>query len=169
MQTLKTPGGGELFTVPAVWRQRSRTTVFVADGDGPPHIHCAAGACISSGPTPRRGQARCPGRGAALCIDPSAGGIGAASPTPRARSQRLSDAARALEQLPDRGERSRGRARSDANRHESSGTSELSRFARCPPVCAVSRRCGSGRRGGPARRWLRADLSATRVGAGADG
>ena len=34
---------------------------------GPPHIHCAAGACISSGPTPRRGRARS-WPGAALCI-----------------------------------------------------------------------------------------------------
>jgi PQQ-like domain len=34
VQALRTPGGGELFTAPAVWRHGSRTTVFVADGAG---------------------------------------------------------------------------------------------------------------------------------------
>jgi outer membrane protein assembly factor BamB len=33
VQRLPTPGGGELFTAPAVWRA-GRTTVFVADGNG---------------------------------------------------------------------------------------------------------------------------------------
>ncbi|MGA8745516.1 MAG: PQQ-binding-like beta-propeller repeat protein [Solirubrobacterales bacterium] len=34
LQTLRTPGGGELFTAPAVWREGSHTTVFLADEDG---------------------------------------------------------------------------------------------------------------------------------------
>jgi hypothetical protein len=34
VQTLSTPGGGPLFTQPAVWHQGKRTTVFVADFEG---------------------------------------------------------------------------------------------------------------------------------------
>jgi hypothetical protein len=34
LQHLSIPGGGELFTAPAVWRRDGRTTVFVADGRG---------------------------------------------------------------------------------------------------------------------------------------
>jgi hypothetical protein len=33
-QRLSIPGGGQLFTAPAVWRRAGRTTVFVADEDG---------------------------------------------------------------------------------------------------------------------------------------
>jgi hypothetical protein len=31
LQRLEIPGGGQLFTAPAVWRRNARTTVFVAD------------------------------------------------------------------------------------------------------------------------------------------
>jgi hypothetical protein len=34
VQRLATPGGGELFTAPAVWRRGGHTTVFVANGNG---------------------------------------------------------------------------------------------------------------------------------------
>ncbi len=34
VQQLQTPGGGELFTAPAVWHHGGRTTVFVADFEG---------------------------------------------------------------------------------------------------------------------------------------
>lgn len=34
VQRLSIPGGGELFTAPAVWRRSGRTTVFVADENG---------------------------------------------------------------------------------------------------------------------------------------
>jgi PQQ-like domain len=34
VQQLQIPGGGQLFTAPAVWRHRGRTTMFVADAGG---------------------------------------------------------------------------------------------------------------------------------------
>jgi hypothetical protein len=34
VQRSSTPGGGELFSAPAVWRHGSHTTLFIADGSG---------------------------------------------------------------------------------------------------------------------------------------
>jgi hypothetical protein len=34
VQQLQVPGGGQLFTAPAVWQRRGQTTMFVADGGG---------------------------------------------------------------------------------------------------------------------------------------
>ncbi len=47
LQELSTPGGGQLFSAPAVWQNAGRVTVFVADGSG------TGAYVLSGGSTPR--------------------------------------------------------------------------------------------------------------------
>jgi outer membrane protein assembly factor BamB len=75
LQRLPLPGGGELFTVPAVWRHGGRTTMFVGDE------HATAAYVLSSGRLRPAWQNATPGTSPVLAggllyvYDPSAGGI----------------------------------------------------------------------------------------------
>jgi hypothetical protein len=75
VQRLPIPGGGELFTAPAVWRHDGRTTVFVADE------HASAAYVLRGGRLYRAWEADTPGTSPVLAggllyvYDPSAGGI----------------------------------------------------------------------------------------------
>jgi PQQ-like domain len=75
VQRLPIPGGGELFTAPAVWRRNGRTTMFVADE------HATAAYVLRGGRLYRAWQNTTPGTspvmagGLLYVYDPSAGGI----------------------------------------------------------------------------------------------
>jgi outer membrane protein assembly factor BamB len=75
VQQLEIPGGGELFTTPAVWRRDGRTTVFVADENG------TAAYVLRNGKLYRVWENSTPGTspvmagGMLYVYDPSAGGI----------------------------------------------------------------------------------------------
>jgi len=75
VQRLSIPGGGELFTAPAVWRRRGRTTMFVADE------HATAAYVLRRGRLYRAWEAHTPGTSPVLVggllyvYDPDAGGI----------------------------------------------------------------------------------------------
>ncbi|HUB72995.1 MAG TPA: PQQ-binding-like beta-propeller repeat protein [Solirubrobacteraceae bacterium] len=90
VQRLALPGGGELFTAPAVWRRHGRTTVFVADE------HATAAYVLRRGRLYRAWEARTPGTspvmvgGLLYVYDPVAGGIYVYRP----------DSARAIAHLP---------------------------------------------------------------------
>jgi hypothetical protein len=88
IQRLSIPGGGELFTAPAVWHHDGRTTVFVADE------HATAAYALRGGRLYRAWEADTPGTSPVLAggllyvYDPSAGGIEVyrpSSPQPIAR------------------------------------------------------------------------------------
>jgi hypothetical protein len=74
-QRLPIPGGGELFTAPAVWRHGTRTTMFVADE------HATAAYVLRHGKLARAWIAETPGTspvmagGLLYVYDPSSGGI----------------------------------------------------------------------------------------------
>lgn len=80
VQTLPTPGGGELFTAPAVWRHASRTTVFVADAQGTAAYALRSGRLrpLWSSSTP--GSSPVVAGGLVYVYDPEAGGIEVYSP-----------------------------------------------------------------------------------------
>ena len=80
MQTLRTPGGGELFTVPAVWRHGSRTTVFVADEDGTAAYALRGGRLHSLWANSTPGTSPIVAGGLLYVYDLSAGGIEVYSP-----------------------------------------------------------------------------------------
>lgn len=75
LQRLPLPGGGELFTAPAVWRQGGHTTVFVADE------HATAAYVLRRGRLQPAWQNSTPGTSPVLAggllyvYDPDAGGI----------------------------------------------------------------------------------------------
>lgn len=75
VQRLSIPGGGELFTQPAVWRHAGHTTMFVADE------HATAAYVLRSGKLYRAWEAPNPGTspvmagGLLYVYDPDAGGI----------------------------------------------------------------------------------------------
>jgi hypothetical protein len=81
VQRLSIPGGGELFTAPAVWRHDGRTTVFVADE------HATAAYVLRDGRLYRAWEASTPGTspvmagGLLYVYDPSAGGINVYRPS----------------------------------------------------------------------------------------
>jgi hypothetical protein len=88
VQRLPLPGGGQLFTQPAVWRQGARTTVFVADE------HATAAYALIRGRLRLVWQNESPGTspvmagGLLYVYDPSGGGIAVyrpSSPHPIAR------------------------------------------------------------------------------------
>ena len=86
VQTLSTPGGGELFTVPAVWRHGSRSTVFVADSEGTASFVLRGGRLRQLWANSTPGTSPVLAGGLLYVYDPSAGGIEVYSPTRRARS-----------------------------------------------------------------------------------
>jgi hypothetical protein len=75
VQRLEVPGGGELFTAPAVWRHDGHTTMFLADE------HATAAYVLHGGHLYRVWQSDLPGTspvmagGLLYVYDPSAGGI----------------------------------------------------------------------------------------------
>jgi hypothetical protein len=75
VQRLSIPGGGELFTAPAVWRRGGRTTVFVADE------HATGAYVLRDGRLYRAWESATPGTspvmagGLLYVYDPVAGGI----------------------------------------------------------------------------------------------
>ena len=75
VQRLSIPGGGELFTAPAVWRRNGHTTMFVADE------HATAAYVLRAGRLYRAWESATPGTspvmagGLLYVYDPSAGGI----------------------------------------------------------------------------------------------
>jgi PQQ-like domain len=75
LQRLPLPGGGELFTAPAVWRHGGHTTVFMGDE------HATAAYALRGGRLYRAWQSETPGTspvmagGLLYVYDPSAGGI----------------------------------------------------------------------------------------------
>lgn len=75
VQTLKTPGGAELFTVPAVWRHGSHTTVFVADADGTASYALRGGHLHQLWANSTPGTSPVLAGGLLYVYDPSAGGI----------------------------------------------------------------------------------------------
>ena len=81
VQRLSIPGGGELFTAPAVWRHDGRTTVFVADE------HATAAYVMRAGRLYRAWEAATPGTSPVLAggllyvYDPASGGIDIYRPT----------------------------------------------------------------------------------------
>ncbi len=80
VQTLPTPGGGELFTAPAVWRHGSRTTVFVADAEGTASYAVRGGRLHPLWANSTPGTSPVVAGGLLYVYDPSAGGIEVYSP-----------------------------------------------------------------------------------------
>jgi hypothetical protein len=81
LQTLKTPGGGQLFTAPAVWHHGSQTTVYIADDEGTAAFALRRGRLhpLWSNSTP--GTSPILAGGLLYVYDPSAGGIDVYDPT----------------------------------------------------------------------------------------
>ncbi len=75
LQTLKTPGGAELFTAPAVWRHGSRTTLFVADSEGTAAYSVSGGRVYPLWSNSTPGTSPVFAGGLLYVYDPSAGGI----------------------------------------------------------------------------------------------
>lgn len=75
LQRLSVPGGGELFTQPAVWRSGSHTTVFVADGDGTAAYVLQGGRLLRAWQSSHPGTSPVLAGGLLYVYDPSDGGI----------------------------------------------------------------------------------------------
>jgi len=91
VQRLSTPGGGELFTAPAVWtpsQRGARTTMFVADEDGTAAYVLRGGRLFQAWENGTPGTSPVMAGGLLYVYDPAAGGIYVyrpASPRPIAR------------------------------------------------------------------------------------
>jgi PQQ-like domain len=75
VQRLSTPGGGELFTAPAVWRHGSVTTVFIADGAGTAAYVLRGGMLFRAWENGSAGTSPVLAGGLLYVYDPSEGGI----------------------------------------------------------------------------------------------
>jgi hypothetical protein len=75
VQRLSTPGGGQLFTAPAVWRRDGRTTMFVADADGTAAYVLRGGRLYRAWENSIAGTSPVMAGGLLYVYDPSAGGI----------------------------------------------------------------------------------------------
>ncbi len=75
LQTLKTPGGGELFTAPAVWHRASRTTVFVADSAGTAAYAVRGGRLVQLWSNSTAGTSPILAGGLLYVYEPNNGGI----------------------------------------------------------------------------------------------
>lgn len=85
VQQLEIPGGGELFTAPAVWRRDGRTTMFVADENGTAAYVLRGGRLYSAWKNNTPGTSPVMAGGLLYVYDPSGGGIYVYRPTsPRA-------------------------------------------------------------------------------------
>jgi PQQ-like domain len=75
VQRLSIPGGGQLFTAPAVWRHGSRTTMFLADEGGTAAYVLRAGRLYRAWENGTPGTSPVMAGGLLYVYDPSAGGI----------------------------------------------------------------------------------------------
>jgi hypothetical protein len=75
VQQLPTPGGGELFTAPAVWQRDGHTTVFVADESGTAAYLLRGGRLYQAWANANAGTSPVMAGGLLYVYDPSAGGI----------------------------------------------------------------------------------------------
>jgi hypothetical protein len=75
VQQLSIPGGGELFTSPAVWRRHGRTTMFLADGNGTAAYVLRAGRLFQAWQNAKPGTSPVMAGGLLYVYDPSGGGI----------------------------------------------------------------------------------------------
>jgi putative pyrroloquinoline-quinone binding quinoprotein len=80
VQRLSTPGGGELFTAPAVWRHRGHITVFVADGSGTAAYVTRAGNLYRAWVNGNPGTSPVMAGGLLYVYDPSGGAINVYQP-----------------------------------------------------------------------------------------
>jgi outer membrane protein assembly factor BamB len=88
VQRLPIPGGGQLFTAPAVWRHRGRTTVFIADAGGTGAYALRRGRLQTLWTNRTPGTSPLVVGGLLYVYDPEAGGIDVydpVSPTPLAK------------------------------------------------------------------------------------
>ena len=75
VQQLPIPGGGELFTAPAVWQRDGRTTMFVADENGTAAYVLRGGRLYQAWANGNPGTSPVMAGGLLYVYDPSAGGI----------------------------------------------------------------------------------------------
>jgi PQQ-like domain len=75
LQRLSIPGGGELFTAPAVWRRDGRTTVFVADERGTGAYVLRGGRLFRAWENSTPGTSPVMAGGLLYVYEPNAGGI----------------------------------------------------------------------------------------------
>jgi outer membrane protein assembly factor BamB len=75
LQRLGTPGGGEIFTAPAVWRRGASTTAFVADGNGTAAYVLRGGRLLRAWQNSTPGTSPVMAGGLLYVYDPSGGGI----------------------------------------------------------------------------------------------
>jgi len=75
VQRLSVPGGGELFTSPAVWHHAAHTTVFLADANGTAAYVLRAGRLYRAWENSTPGASPVMAGGLLYVYDPSAGGI----------------------------------------------------------------------------------------------
>jgi len=75
VQQLSIPGGGELFTAPAVWQRDGRTTIFVADENGTAAYVLRRGRLYQAWQNGTPGTSPVMAGGLLYVYDPSGGGI----------------------------------------------------------------------------------------------
>jgi PQQ-like domain len=75
LQRLSIPGGGELFTAPAVWRRSRRTTMFVADEHGTAAYVLRGGRLYQAWENDTPGTSPVMAGGLLYVYEPNAGGI----------------------------------------------------------------------------------------------
>jgi outer membrane protein assembly factor BamB len=75
VQRLSIPGGGQLFTTPAVWQVGGRTTVFVADENGTGAYVLRGGKLLQAWANGKPGTSPVMAGGLLYVYDPSGGGI----------------------------------------------------------------------------------------------
>ena len=75
LQRLSTPGGGQLFTAPAVWHHRSGATVFIADENGTGAYVLRGGRLYRAWENGTPGTSPVMAGGLLYVYDPSAGGV----------------------------------------------------------------------------------------------
>jgi hypothetical protein len=80
VQRLSTPGAGELFTTPAVWRHAGHTTLFLADGNGTAAYVTRAGNLYRAWQNGHPGTSPVMAGGLLYVYDPSGGGINVYEP-----------------------------------------------------------------------------------------
>jgi hypothetical protein len=75
LQRLGIPGGGQLFSAPAVWRRGTRTTVFVADENGTAAYVLLGGRLLRAWENANPGTSPVMAGGLLYVYDPSGGGV----------------------------------------------------------------------------------------------
>jgi hypothetical protein len=138
VQRLPIPGGGQLFTAPAVWRHGGHTTVFVAGFAGTGAYALRGGRLHQLWINDTAGTSPIVAGGLLYVYDPNAGGIDVyrpGSPHPLAAGR-----SRTLEQ-PDRRRRTRRRARGERQRARNERDARPL-LGRALPVGAVACRDG---------------------------